>query len=68
MTYFLWYYCSSTVLGGNNKYYMGGAEAEMMDKGGAAKEPKPEINNFGSTTLIFFNIKFTWKKFDFWFV
>ena len=32
---------------------MGGAEAEMMDKGGAAKEPKPEINNFGSTTLIF---------------
>ena len=30
-----------------------GAEAEMMDKGGAAKEPKPEINNFGSTTLIF---------------
>ena len=29
-----------------------GAGAEIMDKGGAKKEPEPKINNFGSATLL----------------
>ena len=29
---------------------MAGAGAEIMDKGGAEKEPEPKINNFGSAT------------------
>ena len=33
-----------------------GAGAEIMDKGGAKKEPEPKINNFGSATLIRFLI------------
>ena len=34
------------------KYRAGaGAGAEIMDKGGAKKEPEPKINNFGSATL-----------------
>ena len=28
-----------------------GAGAEIMDKGGAKKEPEPKINSFGSATL-----------------
>ena len=27
-----------------------GAGAEIMDKGGAKKEPEPNVNNFGSAT------------------
>ena len=35
------------------KYRAGaGAGAEIMDKGGAKKEPEPKINNFGSATLV----------------
>ena len=35
------------------KYRAGaGAGAEIMDKGGAKKEPEPKINNFGSATLL----------------
>ena len=34
------------------KYRAGaGAGAEIMDKGGAKKEPEPKINSFGSATL-----------------
>ena len=32
--------------------YRAGAGAEIMDKGGAKKEPEPKINNFGSATLL----------------
>ena len=32
--------------------YRAGAGAEIMDKGGAKKEPEPKINNFGSATLV----------------
>ena len=36
------------------KYRAGaGAGAEIMDKGGAKKEPEPKINNFGSATLTY---------------
>ena len=28
-----------------------GAGAEIMDKGGAEKDPEPKIKNFGSATL-----------------
>ena len=36
------------------KYRAGaGAGAEIMDKGGAKKEPEPKLNNFGSATLLF---------------
>ena len=39
------------------KYRAGaGAGAEIMDKGGAKKEPEPKINNFGSATLIFLTL------------
>ena len=35
------------------KYRAGaGVRAEIMDKGGAKKEPEPKINNFGSATLL----------------
>ena len=30
-----------------------GARVEIMDKGGAEKEPAPNIYNFGSATLFF---------------
>ena len=30
---------------------MAGAGAEIMDKGGAEKEPEPKENNFGSTAV-----------------
>ena len=35
--------------------YMAGAGAEIVDKCGAEKEPEPEINNFGSATLLNIN-------------
>ena len=39
-----------------------GAGAEIMDKGGAEKEPEPKINNFGSAKLIVF-VTEKWVKF-----
>ena len=39
-----------------------GAGAEIMDKGGAEKEPEPKINYFGSATMqkinLFYENKF----------
>ena len=43
--YFKWKYRAGARAGA-------GAGPEIMDKGGAKKEPEPKINNFGSATLL----------------
>ena len=53
-TYFLWYYCNSTVLSGNvgtgTAGAGAGAGAESIEN--VEPESEPNINNFGLATLL----------------